>query len=99
MTAKHPTSGHESNIHVHGIPPDSEIPPAVPSPSLEEVVPHPDDDVGGMNNVAEELLPPARQVEDQLHHLGMEVERPGEDEALLEADQEEREVREHWGRL
>jgi len=79
------------------IPPDSEIPPVFPAPHLEEVLPEADEEAGGMNNVPEEMLAEDEQVEDELNHLGMEVELPGEDEATLEADQEHPKHREHRG--
>ena len=68
------------------LPPSSEVPPCEPPPLAELVVPHPVAAFGGMDNVPEELLPPGRQVADELDHAGLEAELPEEDRAHLPAE-------------
>jgi hypothetical protein len=88
-----------AGVHVHGAPADSELPACEPAPHLDEVLPPPEDEVSGLENVAEELLPAAERARDELNHVGMDVELPGEDQAPLETDEVQREPPETWGRI
>ena len=89
-----------AQVHIHGgVPADSELPPCVPPSHLEEVVPRPDGEVGGIDNVAEELVPPAERLQDELDHVGMDLELPGEDRAPVGTDEPQREPSETWGHL
>jgi hypothetical protein len=64
------------------------VPPAAPPPSIEEVVPPPVAGAGGLENIAEELLPETTRAEDELDHAGLDAELPGEDRAPAEAAEE-----------
>jgi hypothetical protein len=86
-------------VTIHGAPPAAPA-PSPPSPPLNEFLPWPEPDVGGMEDVPEALLSEAQRVEDALHHVGQDVELPGEEQAPpLEADQERRDVEERWALL
>ena len=66
------------------VPPDSELPAVEPEVSAASVVPHPAADVGGVDNLPEELLTEAERLADQLDHARLDVELPGEDQARLD---------------
>ncbi|HXE54254.1 MAG TPA: hypothetical protein VN541_14620 [Tepidisphaeraceae bacterium] len=64
-------------------PATSEVPPALPAEFLEELRPHPAASQGGLDNIPEDLLPPAEQLKDELNHAGLDAELPEEDRAPL----------------
>src|SRR5688572_5948775 len=53
--------------------PSSEVPPAAPAPSIEEVVPPPVAGAGGVENIPEELVPEDKRVEEELDHAGLDA--------------------------
>lgn len=63
----------------HAEQPASEIPPAMPAESIDELRPHPAACAGGLDNIPEDLLPEDEQVKDELNHAGLDAELPGED--------------------
>jgi hypothetical protein len=92
-------SSHAGTVHFLGIPRANESHGLIGPSRTHAVVPQPDADAGGTDDVAEELLSDVGRVEEELDRTGLDIRLPGEDRAPLEADQEQREPPETWGRL
>jgi hypothetical protein len=80
---------HVTNPNIHtNAPATSEVPAAEPAPLAEFVVPHPDAQAGGLDNIPEETLTVGQQFEDEVDHAGLDQQLPGEDQARPTDEQE-----------
>jgi hypothetical protein len=93
----------ESQAHRPGVPPDSELAPCEPPPLARDVLPHPEGQAGGIDNIPEECLGEGQRLEDELNHAGLDEELPGEDQARAEPEEGRDEARgervEVWGKI